>query len=292
MPARFSNMLARTALLTLTALLSACATDENPEKGSNTSKAGTSLQDSMWVLLDPARQLYRFKSGVCRELGKVPSPWRQYSSKRYEKRGTLGQRFPPGYDWGPRSYLIATEVTLEAEYAQLGVPPANTLPGRIRRSGLSQDVALLSLGSSLAESPHWMHLAILDALSGAYPDWHAQQSIPYKTRWGAARIFVPAEAPFPVSDRFGAYADGPKERVRAESPLVIINPAQRAGVYCDSDYDLPNPSCRGVILLGDDEVATIQVNYESLGKLHEVVESMIRAAHAIRVNCPLDGVTA
>ena len=28
-------------------------------------------------LLDPARQLYRYGSGTCRELGKLPAPWRK-----------------------------------------------------------------------------------------------------------------------------------------------------------------------------------------------------------------------
>ena len=28
-------------------------------------------------LLDPARQLYRYRSGTCRELGKLPAPWRE-----------------------------------------------------------------------------------------------------------------------------------------------------------------------------------------------------------------------
>ena len=100
----------------------------------------------------------------------------------------------------------------------------------------------------------------------------------------------PASA-VPVSDGFWVYADGP-DCLSDKSPLVIINPAQRAGVYCDPDYNLPNPSCMGLILLGDDEVATIDVNYEALGMLQEVVASMIDAARAIRVDCPVEGPAA
>lgn len=129
--------------------------------------------------LDPARQLYRYGSGVCRELGKLPAPWRKYDSRRYEKPGPWG-RFPPGYDSVQAINVGTKEVLLEAEYAQLGVPPANTLPGTIRRSGLLQDVALLGLGTPLEGQPHWIHSIILEVLSGVQPDWQTQQAIPFK----------------------------------------------------------------------------------------------------------------
>ena len=69
-------------------------------------------------LLDLARQLYRYRSGTCRDLSKLPAPWRKYDSRRYEKPGPWGL-FPPGYDWGPMVSVTATELILEAEYAQL-----------------------------------------------------------------------------------------------------------------------------------------------------------------------------
>ena len=238
-------------------------------------------------LLDPARQLYRYGSGTCRELGKLPAPWRKLVHQRYEKPGPWG-RFPPGYSSVTKYPSSTTEVRLEAEYAQLGVPPANTLPGTIRRGGLLQDVAVLSLGRPLDEHAHWIHQKIMGALSATPPDWRSQQPLPFKKRWGEERVYLPMEAPFPVSAQYGVYAEGP-DYVSDKSSLVIINPAQRAGVYCDPDYNLPNPSCMGLILLGDDEVATIDVNYEALGMLQEVVASMIDAARAIRVNCAVAG---
>ena len=276
-------------LVLLTAALGGCAPGDEAGAGAGGTEEGMSLQDSMRKRIDPSRQLFRFTSGVCRDLDRLPSPWREYSSRRYEKRGPLGQRFPTGYDWGPGSDIAESEITLEAGYAQLGVPPANTLPGRIRRSGLSQDVALFSLGPSLGMSPHWVHLTILEALAGAQPNWHVRQPIPVATRWTEPLVYVPVHAPFPVSDRYGVYAQGPSH-VSGKSSLVIINPAQRAGVYCDPDYDLPNPSCMGLILLNDEEVATIDVNYEALGRLDEVVASMTHAAHALRTHCAAAGV--
>lgn len=197
-------------------------------------------------------------------------------------------RFPHGYSSVTKHYSSTTQVRLEAEHAQLGVPPANTLPGTIGRGGLLQDVAVLSLGQPLDEHAHRIHQKILRALSATPPDWHPQQPLPFKKRWGEERVYLPMEAPFPVSAQYGIYAEGP-DYVSDKSSLVIINPAQRAGVYCDPDYNLPNPSCMGLILLGDDEVATIDVNYEALGMLQEVVASMIDAARAIRVDCPVEG---
>ena len=157
--------------------------------------------------------------------------------------------------------------------------------------GLLQGVAVLSLGRPLDEHAHWIHQKILGALSATPPDWHSQQPLPFKKRWGEERVYLPMEAPFPVSAQYGVYAEGP-DYVSDKSSLVIINPAQRAGVYCDPDYNLPNPSCMGLILLGNDEVATIDVNYEALGMLQEVVASMIDAARAIRVDCPVDAPAA
>ena len=283
MPARCPTLMG-----VLVVALAGCAPGDDVGVASGGAGHGPTLRDSKRTLLDPVRQVYRFNSGVCRELGALPSPWREYSKRRYEKPGPWG-RFPPGYDDRAGSDTRATEITLEAGYAQLGVPPANTLPGRIRRSGLSQDVALFSLGPSLGMSPHWVHLTILEALAGAQPNWHVRQPIPVATRWTEPLVYVPVHAPFPVSDRYGVYAQGPSH-VSGKSSLVIINPAQRAGVYCDPDYDLRNPSCMGLILLNDEEVATIDVNYEALGRLDEVVASMTHAAHVIRTHCAAAGV--
>ena len=286
MSARFPHTFALAASLVL---LAACTASDAPRKAGSNAMERASNPDST-QLLDPARQLYRYRSGTCRELGKLPAPWRKLVHQRYEKPGPWG-RFPPGYSSVTKYPSSTTEVRLEAEYAQLGVPPANTLPGTIRRGGLLQDVAVLSLGRPLDEHAHWVHAIILEVLSGVEPGWRTQQQIPYTTSSGEERVYVPMQAPFPVSDGFWVYADGP-DYLSDKSPLVIINPAQRAGVYCDPDYNLPNPSCMGLILLGDDEVATIDVNYEALGMLQEVVASMIEAARAIRVDCPVEGPAA
>lgn len=294
MPARFPNTLALVALLTLPTLLAACAPTRAPEKGRSEETSmpveADITSDARYhvELLDPVRQLYRYGSGACRELGKLPPPWREYDSKRYEKRGALGQRFQPGYSWGPMISVDTTELILEAEYAELGLPPTNTLPGNYQRFGLAGNVALLGLGRSLGKDAPRQMRAVQEALLAAQPDWRPQQPIPFKNRWGEERAYVPMKAPFPVSDRFGVYAEGP-DYVSEKSDLVIINPALRAGVYCDNHHNWPNGSCKGVILLGDGEVATIRVSYEALGTLQEVVESMIHAAHAIRVGCPEAG---
>ena len=241
-------------------------------------------------LLDPARQLYRYGSSTCRELGKLPAPWRKYDSRRYEKPGPWG-RFPPGYDWGPMVSVTATELILEAEYAQLGVPPANTLSGTIRRSGLQQDVALLGLGGRIDRSSFREMRVVQQALSVARPDWSPQQPLPFKTPLGEDRVYLPMDAPFPVSAQYGVYAEGP-DHLSDKSSLVIINPIQGAGVYCEQDYNWPNRSCMGVITLGEGDVATMNINYEALGMLQEVVASMIDAARAIRVDCPVEATAA
>ncbi|MET3008936.1 hypothetical protein ABXT00_06180 [Stenotrophomonas koreensis] len=285
MSARFPHTFAPAASLVL---LAACTASDAPRKAGSNAMERASNPDST-QLLDPARQLYRYGSGTCRELGKLPAPWRKLVHQRYEKPGPWG-RFPPGYSSVTKYPSSTTEVRLEAEYAQLGVPPANTLPGTIRRGGLLQDVAVLSLGPSLEDSSHWRHEIILEVLSGVEPGWQAQQAIPFKTHWGEERAYVPMKAPFPVSDGFWVYAAGPNEDEL--SPLVIISPSQRAGVHCYQNYNMPNPTCMGVILLSDDEVATIDVNYEALGMLQEVVASMIDAARAIRVDCPVDAPVA
>ena len=286
MPARFPDAFALAMSLML---LAACAASDAPgQVGANADGRSSHRQET--VLLDPARQLYRYGSGTCRELGKLPAPWRELVHLRYEKPGPWG-RFPPGYSSVTKYPSSTTEVRLEAEYAQLGVPPANTLPGTIRRGGLLQDVAVLSLGPSLEDSSQWRHEIILEVLSGVQPGWRTQQQIPYTTSSGEERVYVPMKAPFPVSDGFWVYADGP-DYLSDKSPLVIINPAQRAGVHCYQNYNMPNPTCMGVILLSDDEVATIDVNYEALGMLQDVVASMIEAARAIRVDCPVEAPAA
>ncbi|KRG77395.1 hypothetical protein ABB30_07810 [Stenotrophomonas ginsengisoli] len=184
--------------------------------------------------------------------------------------------------------VTATELILEAEYAQLGVPPANTLPGTIRRSGLQQDVALLGLGGRIDRSSFREMRVVQQALSVALPDWSPQQPLPFKSPLGKDRVYVPMKAPFPVSAQYGVYAEGP-DHLSDKSSLVIINPIQGAGVYCKQDYNWPNRSCMGVITLGEGEVATMNINYEALGMLQEVVASMIDAARAIRVDCPVQG---
>ena len=284
------------AFVALVAGLTACTPTRAPEKSYSEQTAMSAETETgskgfdREELLDPARQLYRYGSGTCRELGKLPAPWRKLVHQRYEKPGPWG-RFPPGYSSVTKYPSSTTEVRLEAEYAQLGVPPANTLPGTIRRGGLLQDVAVLSLGRPLDEHAHWVHAIILEVLSGVEPGWRTQQQIPYTTRSGEERVYVPMQAPFPVSDGFWVYADGP-DYLSDKSPLVIINPAQRAGVYCYQNYNKPNPSCEGLILLDENEVATIDVNYEALGMLQEVVAPMIEAARAIRVDCPVEGPAA
>ena len=285
MSARFSDTFALAVSLML---LAACAASDAPGQVGANAMGRASNPDST-QLLDPARQLYRYGSGTCRELGKLPAPWRKLVHQRYEKPGPWG-RFPPGYSSVTKYPSSTTEVRLEAEYAQLGVPPANTLPGTIRRGGLLQDVAVLSLGRPLDEHAHWVHEIVQEVLSGVQPDWQTQQAIPFKTHWGEERAYVPMKAPFPVSDGFWVYAAGPNEDEL--SPLVIVSPSQRAGVHCYQNYNMPNPACEGLILLGDDEVATIDVNYEALGMLQEVVASMIDAARAIRVGCPVDAPVA
>ncbi|WP_024890027.1 hypothetical protein [Luteimonas huabeiensis] len=263
--------------LMLATLLAACTptytTDQERSKETPmpTAEDEATHSSGRTELLDPARQLYRYGSGICRELGKLPPPWRQFEHKRYEKPGRWG-RFPPGYDWGATASVNTTELILEAEYSELGVSPANTLPGTVHRSGLAQDAALLALGRPLEEDAYRQMKTVQEALSGTNPE-----------------EFWPAPAPFPVSNSFEVYAASPKEYVSERSSLVIVSPALRAGVYCDPDYDWPNPKCLGLILLHDDEVGTISVNYEALGKLQEVVESMINAARAIRVDCPNSG---
>lgn len=47
-------------------------------------RKGRSSHPQEAVLLDPARQRYRHSSGVCREFGKLPAPWRKLVHQRYE----------------------------------------------------------------------------------------------------------------------------------------------------------------------------------------------------------------
>ena len=281
------------AFVALVAGFTACTPARAPEKAHSeevamAAETKASSKDFYYEeLLDPARQLYRYGSGTCRELSKLPAPWRKYDRTRYEKPGPWGL-FPPGYDWGPMVSVTATELILEAEYAQLGVPPANTLPGTIRRSGLQQDVALLGLGGRIDRSSFREMRVVQQALSVARPDWSPQQSLPFKSPLGEDRVYVPMKAPFPVSAQYGVYAEG-SDHLSDKSSLVIINPIQGAGVYCEQDYNWPNRSCMGVITLGEGEIATMNINYEALGTVHEVVASMIDAARAIRVDCGVDG---
>ena len=91
------------AFVALVAGFTACTPTRAPEKAHSeevamAAETKTSSKDFYYEeLLDPARQLYRYGSGTCRELSKLPAPWRKYDSRRYEKPGPWG-RFPPGYD--------------------------------------------------------------------------------------------------------------------------------------------------------------------------------------------------
>ena len=115
MSARFPHTFALAASLVL---LAACTASDAPRKAGSNAMERASNSDST-QLLDPARQLYRYRSGTCRELGKLPAPWRKLVHQRYEKPGPWG-RFPPGYSSVTKYPSSTTEVRLEAEYAQLG----------------------------------------------------------------------------------------------------------------------------------------------------------------------------
>jgi len=262
-------------LLATGLLLAACSPARNADQDRSKEKSMPAGEREIRYitdraeLLDPARQLYRFGDGICREFARLPGPWRLVDYRRYEKPDRWG-RFPAGYDSVPDDPIGYYSATLEAENAALGVPPANTLPGTFGRSGWPQEAVVLSVGPPGWD--HWMYSVIESALAGADP---AQ--------------FQPVQAPFPVSDSFQVYAASSKEYLSELSPLVIINPALRAGVHCYPDYNVPNPSCRGIIRLHEDEGAVIEISYEALGRLQEVVESIIQAARAIRVDCPASG---
>ena len=99
-------------------------------------------------------------------------------------------RFPRGYSSVTKHPSSTTQVRLEAEHAQLGVPPANTSPGTVRRSRLQQDLALLGLGAiesapgcdwvaGVTEGSIWMMLSEICRLSRLEPllqvrDWWLQ----------------------------------------------------------------------------------------------------------------------
>lgn len=295
MPARFPDTPPLAALLTLATVLTACA-PANLSRNERSSEASTSAESSNTSsrgfyqpqLLDPERQIYRHRSGVCRELGNLPPPWRVYESKRYETPGRRGHR-PAGYDWGPMLGW-GTDETFEAEYAQLGVKASDAMPSNFQRFGLAGNVALLALGQPLKGREAFLDMLMVQAalLGARQPDWQPPQPIPFKTPGGEPRLFVPRTAPFPVSASFSGYVEGP-DYVSDRSDLVLINPALQAGISCNHRYNWPNGSCKGVILLEDGEVARIRVSFEALGTLQEVVESMIHAARSIRVDCPVEG---
>jgi hypothetical protein len=79
MPAEFPNTLTLAALLTLAAVLTACApadASRNERSGEASMSAESNTTSSRPFYqpepLDPERQIYRYRSGICRELGKLP----------------------------------------------------------------------------------------------------------------------------------------------------------------------------------------------------------------------------
>lgn len=263
------------ACLVLAGLMAGCTRSlpAAPDMVSNSNPLAASSAN----LLDESRQLYGFSHGICRELGSIPAPWRLVDAAYYEQmaraRGAQG-RFGVGYSSVPGVSIGPAVVILEAEYAALGVPPANTLPGTRHRSGRYQDVATMVIGPRQRRMAGGGDVVVDRALYGTEPD----------QLW-------PIQPKFPVSDRFEVRASGPLEYVSERSRLVIFNRELRAAVVCLPDYDVPNPRCQGLILLDEakGEVAMINVNYEALGVLDTVVESMIATARAIRVPCPAQG---
>jgi hypothetical protein len=264
-------------------LLTACS---SPHTQTNTRQKdaatpGASLSslnpdDPNWI--DFERQIYRFDNGVCRDLSKLPAPWRMVDSKRYEKPGPMG-RFPPGYSYVPIGYGPSGDALfLEAENAALGIPPANTLPGERKRFGYNQHMVSLVLGP-----PGWRRLP-----------GGGDTSI-RKALEGQSNLFTP---PYPVSQTFTAYTDHAGYRNQTDFhkddrySVSIVNRELRAGVRCRSHfYEGGNPACRGTIFLSPDEEAHIDVSYETLAKLDEVVRSMITAARIMRIDCPTKGAT-
>lgn len=242
-----------------------------PNKDANMSEPQSISIDAKPTLLDPERQLYRFGDGICRDLSKLPAPWRLVDAKRYEKPGPWG-RFPPGYDTAPRQPLWFRTVALEADNAAFGIAPANTLPGPVKRSGRLQHVVSVIIGP---------------------PGWGLAGGGDISIKKALAGHGTPVSFPIPVSPSFQFVTDAPKEYLENISSLSIINPALSAGLYTYRTDGLtdesPNPFMQGLIVLDDGEEAKIELGYEALAKLEEVIRSATEAARAIRVQCPIDG---
>ena len=97
--------------------------------------------------------------------------------------------------------------------------------------------------------------------------------------------------PFPVSANFKVVTDS-KEYASEESSVSIVNSSLQAGVFLwpsELKEGVPNPAAQGLIFLGNGEEAKVELSYEALAKLDEVVRSATEAARAIRVQCPIGG---
>lgn len=256
-----------------TSLLLSCAPTHNTSnaahKDANMPDSKVVYVDSKPTLLDAHRQLYKFGDGICRDLSKLPAPWRLVDAKRYQKSGPWG-RFPVGYEVTDNPIQYET-VVLEADNAAFGIAPANTLPGPITRSGRLQHVVSMIIGPPGWELGAGGNRSIEQALAG--DGW-------------------PMPAPVPVSPSFRVVTDR-QEHASEDSSLAIVNASLNAGVFMDDPGLLkrgwPSPTVQGLIFLGDDEEAEIRLNYEALTKLEEVVRSATEAARVIRVRCPTVG---
>lgn len=225
--------------------------------------------DAKPTLLDPERQLYKFGDGICRDLSKLPAPWRLVDAKRYEKPGPAG-RFPVGYDVTDNPIQYETLV-LEAENSAFGIAPANTLPGPIKRSGRLQHVVSMFIGP-----PGW-------GLAGG-GDGRIKRAMEGQG-W-------PMSSPVPLSPGFLVVTDR-QEYASEDSSLAIVSPALQAGIFATRPTSLklgsPNPFWQGLIFLGNDEEAKIEMSYEALANLDQVIRSATEATRAIRVQCPDNG---
>lgn len=224
-------------------------------------------------LLDEARQLYRFKDGICRELGKLPAPWKLVDDKPYRQPGPWGP-FPPGYVWIPTSAMGEERLLLMADNADLGVAPPNTVPGEVKRRGWKQDVTTLYIGA-----PGWgltgsAHIAITNILNRS------------NELNGRAWRYLESPIDIPIAEGFEFYADN-KDYIGPNSSVYIVNHKLKAGLdFVPGMRNFPNGYYQGLLLLGNGEEAQINLSIEALEKLDVILESMINAARAIRVECP------
>lgn len=264
MPGKSLDALTVAAGLALAALAAACSPTRTANQG-NTEDAPMSAPEKKIIyttdraeLIDPARQLYRFGDGVCRELSRIPKPWQLVDRERYKTRD------PVGYSWAPKDAIGYESVYLEADNTAFGIAPPGRGPSGIQHHGRGQEIIDLNLSPNADE---WLE-RIARTGSVTPSDWN----------W-------PARPPFPLSSGFQAYARS-QEYVNPEHSLVLISRAQHAAVEYTGGLDLPNPKYQGVVIVGSDEVAAFWINYEGLGKLREIVESVTQLARTIRVDCP------